>query len=279
MSVRYEVDGAVVTVTIDRPVVRNAVDPATATELFDAFTRFDSDPALSIAVLTGAGGTFCAGFDLKALASGEAFRIEEDGPGPIGPTRMMLDKPVLAAIEGYAVAGGLELALWCDLRIAGDDAVLGVFNRRFGVPLIDLGTVRLPRMIGQGRALDLILTGRPVPAVEAYAIGLVERLVPSGTALTHAQALAREIAQHPQATMRADRRNVYAQWSLSYPDATRAEHREGWAAVQSGEAVAGAQRFAGGQGRHGAPAPERPAAPARRRSPGRRPRPGSPRPR
>jgi len=275
--VTYEVDGAVVTVTIDRPAVRNAVDPGTATELFDCFTRFDADPDLSVAVLTGAGGTFCAGFDLKALASGAPFRLDEDGPGPMGPTRMTLGKPVLAAIEGYAVAGGLELALWCDLRIAAEDAVLGVFNRRFGVPLIDLGTVRLPRMIGQGRALDLILTGRPVTAVEAYAIGLVERLVPSGGALAHAQALAREIARNPQPTMRADRRSVYAQWSLSYEDAMRAEHRGGLQAVQSGEAVAGAQRFAAGQGRHGAPAPDPPAAQARPRSPGRRPRPGSPR--
>jgi enoyl-CoA hydratase len=189
---------------------------------------------------------------------------------------MLLDKPVIAAIEGYAVAGGLELALWCDLRVAAEDATLGVFNRRFGVPLIDLGTVRLPRMIGQGRALDIILTGRPVPAVEAYEIGLVERLVKSGSALQHARAVAREIASHPQQTLRADRRSVYAQWGLSYEEAMLAEHRGGQEAVSSGEAVAGARRFAEGQGRHGEQGPERPAAPARRRSPGRRPRSESP---
>jgi len=277
--VRSEVDGAVLTVTIDRPAARNAVDPGTAEALRESFARFDADPKLRVAVLTGAGGTFCAGFDLKALASGAPFRLDEDGPGPMGPTRMLLGKPVVAAIEGYAVAGGLELALWCDLRVAADDAVLGVFNRRFGVPLIDLGTVRLPRMIGQGRALDLILTGRPVPAVEAYAMGLVERLVPSGSALAHARSLAREIAQHPQPTMLADRQSVYAQWSLSYEEAMRAEHRGGVRSVQSGEAAAGARRFAEGQGRHGAPAPDRRAAPARRRAPARRPRPGNPRPR
>ena len=279
MTVRVEHRNRVTIVTIDRPAARNAVDPETAAALLESFSRFDADPKLCVAVLTGAGGTFCAGFDLKALASGAASRLDEDGPGPMGPTRMMLGKPVIAAIEGYAVAGGLELALWCDLRVAADDAVLGVFNRRFGVPLIDLGTVRLPRLIGQGRALDLILTGRPVPAVEAYAIGLVERLVPSGTVLAHAQALAREIAQHPQPTMLADRRSVYAQWSLSYEEATRAEHRGGLTAVQSGEALAGARRFAEGQGRHGAPAPDPRAAPAPRRARARRPRPGSPRPR
>jgi enoyl-CoA hydratase len=279
MAVRYEVDGSVATVTIDRPEVRNAVDPETAAQLFDAFTRFERDDALHVAVLTGAGSTFCAGFDLKALASGQALRLEEEGRGPMGPTRMTLDKPVIAAIEGFAVAGGLELALWCDLRVAADDAVLGVFNRRFGVPLIDLGTVRLPRIIGQGRALDVILTGRPVPAVEAYAIGLVERLVPSGTALRHAHSLAREIARHPQATLRADRRSVYAQWSLSYEEAMRAEHRGGLQAVQTGEAVDGARRFADGQGRHGEPSPAPPGARARGRSPARRPRSGNPRPR
>jgi enoyl-CoA hydratase len=276
VPVRYVVDGAVVTVTIDRPAVRNAVDPETAAALFDCFTRFDGDPELHVAVLTGAVGTFCAGFDLKALAEGRAFPLDEDGRGPMGPTRMMLDKPVIAAIEGFAVAGGLELALWCDLRVAADDAVLGVFNRRFGVPLIDLGTVRLPRMVGQGRALDIILTGRPVPAPEAYAIGLVERLVPSGTALEHALALARDIARHPQATLRADRRSLLSQWSLSFEEAMRAEHRGGLAAVGSGEAVAGARRFAEGQGRHGEQAPGPPAAPARRGSPAPRPKRGSP---
>ncbi len=278
MAVRYEIDCPVVTVTIDRPEVRNAVDPATAAALFDCFTRFDADPSLSVAVLTGAGGTSCAWFDLKALASGAALDLDSDR-GPMGPTRMSLDKPVIAAIEGHAVAGGLELALWCDLRVAAEGAVLGVFNRRFGVPLIDLGTVRLPRLVGQGRALDLILTGRAVPAAEAHAIGLVERLVPSGTALEHAQALARDIAEHPQATLRADRRSVLAQWSLSYEEAMRVELRGGLEAVQSGEAQDGARRFAAGQGRHGAPAQEPRRAPARERAQGRRPRPGSPRPR
>lgn len=276
MPVLYEVDGAVVTVVIDRPQVRNAVDPETAAALFEAFSRFDSDDALNAAVLTGAGSTFCAGYDLKALAGADVLDLDP-GRGPMGPTRMQLDKPVIAAIEGFAVAGGLELALWCDLRVAADDAVLGVFNRRFGVPLIDLGTVRLPRLIGQGRALDLILTGRPVPAVEAYAIGLVERLVPSSTALAHAHALARDIARHPQATMRADRRSVYAQWSLSHEEAMLAEHRGGLEALQSGEALDGARRFAEGQGRHGEPAPGPGGAPARGRSPGPRPRSGSPR--
>src|SRR5579872_4142175 len=249
--VRYEVDGAVVTVTIDRPAARNAVDPDTADALRESFARFEADPQLSVAVLTGAGGTFCAGFDLKALASGAALRLDEEGPGPMGPTRMLLDKPVIAAIEGNAVAGGLELALWCDLRVAADDAVLGVFNRRFGVPLIDLGTVRLPRMIGQGRALDLVLTGRPVPAVEAYAIGLVERLVAPGTVLTHALTLARELAAHPQGALRADRRSLLAQWSLTMEDAMRAEHQAGAEVIESGESQAGAQRFAEGTGRHG----------------------------
>jgi enoyl-CoA hydratase len=278
LPVRYEIDGAVATVTIDRPAARNAVDPETARELFDAFEGFDADPALNVAVLTGAGGTFCAGFDLKALAGG-GYVDADEARGPMGPTRMPLDKPVIAAVEGYAVGGGLELALWCDLRVAADDAVFGVFNRRFGVPLIDAGTVRLPRLIGQGRALDLILTGRPVAAVEAYALGLVERLVPSGAALEHALALAREIAGHPQAPMRADRRSVLAQWSLSFEEAMRAEHLGGLEGASSEEAVAGARRFAEGQGRHGAPARERQEAPARPGSQGRRPRPGKPRPR
>src|SRR5205807_4626317 len=192
-TVRSGVDGAVLTVTIDRPEVRNAVDSDTAAALADSFARFEVDPQLAVAVLTGAGGTFCAGFDLEALAAGSGNRLSEAGDGPMGPTRMSLSKPVVAAIEGHAVAGGLELALWCDLRVAARNATLGVFNRRFGVPLIDLGTVRLPRMIGQGRAMDLVLTGRPVPAVEALGIGLVERVAPPGEALTEAIALARRL--------------------------------------------------------------------------------------
>src|SRR5437899_3425355 len=204
-TVRTEVDGAVLTVTIDRPEVRNAVDPETARALEAAFSDFNANDELSVAVLTGAAGTFCAGFDLKAMATGSRYAVGETGPGPMGPTRMILSKPVIAAIEGYAVAGGLELALWCDLRVAGRDATFGVFNRRFGVPLIDLGTVRLPRLVGQGRALDLILTGRPVGTEEAFGIGLVERLAPPGTALVEAVALARRLAEFPQGALRADR--------------------------------------------------------------------------
>ncbi len=241
------------TVTIDRPEVRNAVDPETAEALELAFVRFDADPALSVAVLTGAGGSFCAGFDLKALAAGANYGLHEVGRGPMGPTRMVLEKPVIAAIEGYAVAGGLELALWCDLRVAARDATLGVFNRRFGVPLIDLGTVRLPRLIGQGRALDLVLTGRPVKAEEALRIGLVERVVERGAALAEAQKLAREIASFPQASMRGDRRSLLNQWSLGLDEATRAEYTAGVEAIRSGEALEGAKRFAEGSGRHGSP--------------------------
>jgi enoyl-CoA hydratase len=255
LGVRYEVDGAVVTVTIDRPEVRNAVDAATAAELAAAFRRFDADPALSVAVLTGAGGTFCAGYDLKELAAGVAGRVSESGDGPMGPTRMRLGKPVIAAVEGHAVAGGLELALWCDLRVAARGATFGVFNRRFGVPLIDLGTIRLPRLVGQGRALDLILTGRPVRDEEALAMGLVDRLTAPGMALLEALSLAHDLANHPQAAMRADRRSVMGQWSLSLEDALLAEFRGGAEAIASGEAEAGAREFADGKGRHGAADP------------------------
>ena len=230
--------------------MRNAVDPPTAAALYEAFSRFEADPTLSVAVLTGAGGNFCAGFDLKALASQPSGYVTEDR-GPMGPTRMELSKPVLAAIEGYAVAGGLELALWCDLRIATHDAILGVFNRRFGVPLIDMGTIRLPRLIGQGRALDLILTGRPVTADEALQIGLVDRIV-SHEALGGARQLAGRLAEFPQAGMRADRLSVLRQWSMTMDDAMRAEHRGGAEVIASGEAREGALRFAEGSGRHGA---------------------------
>jgi enoyl-CoA hydratase len=251
VTLRYEVDGAVVTVTIDRPGVRNAVDAETAVALAGAFYRFDSDDKLSVAVLTGAGGNFCAGFDLKALARGSGNTVDVAGDGPMGPTRMNLDKPVIAAIEGYAVAGGLELALWCDLRIAARDATLGVFNRRFGVPLVDLGTIRLPRMIGQGRALDLILTGRPVNAKEALRIGLVSRLVEPGAALAEAVKLAHEIARFPQGSLRVDRRSVLNQWGLNLEDATREEFDGAAVVLSSGESQAGARRFAEGAGRHG----------------------------
>ena len=228
------------------------MDPPTADALFDAFQRFDADDSLAVAVLTGAGGNFCAGFDLKALAGEPAGYITEER-GPMGPTRMNLGKPVLAAIEGCAVAGGLELALWCDLRIAASNATLGVFNRRFGVPLIDLGTVRLPRMVGQGRALELILTGRPVGAEEALRIGLVERLTEPQNSLAEAQRVARDIAAFPQGAMRADRRSVIEQWSSSLDEAMRAEHRGGVQVLASGEAQEGARRFAEGRGRHGQP--------------------------
>ncbi|HET7338534.1 MAG TPA: crotonase/enoyl-CoA hydratase family protein [Candidatus Dormibacteraeota bacterium] len=240
-----------VTVTIDRPEVRNAVDPPTAVALRDAFRRFDADDSLSVAVLAGADGTFCAGFDLKALARGDSYRVDQSGEGPMGPTRMRLTKPVIAAIEGYAVGGGLELALWCDLRVCARDATLGMFNRRFGVPTIDLGTVRLPRMIGQGRALDLILTGRAVTSDEAVQIGLVERVVEKGRALHGAQSMARELATFPQGALRADRRSVLQQWSLSFDNAADAEYAAGAEIIASGEAQAGARRFAEGSGRHG----------------------------
>jgi enoyl-CoA hydratase len=240
----------VLTVTIDRPKVRNAVDPQTAAELREAFRAFEQDGAMRVAILTGAGGTFCAGFDLKALAAGQAYGGKL-ADGPMGPTRMALSKPVLAAIEGYAVGGGLELALWCDLRVMARDATLGVFNRRFGVPLIDGGTVRLPRLVGQGRALDLILTGRPVAAEEALAIGLVDRIVERDHALAEARAIANLIAAFPQAALRADRSNVFDQWSLDEEAALRKEGAGGAEVMDSGEAQEGAERFAKGSGRHG----------------------------
>jgi enoyl-CoA hydratase len=251
MTVRLDTTGPVLTVTIDRPGVRNAVDRATAGALADAFRGFDADDTLSVAVLTGSGGTFCAGADLKAVSRGEANRIEPDGDAPMGPSRMRLGKPVIAAIEGHAVAGGLELALWCDLRVAAADAVLGVFCRRWGVPLIDGGTVRLPRLIGHSRAMDLILTGRPVAAEEALAIGLVNRVVPSGEALSAARALAAEIAAFPQVCTRSDRASALEQWGLEEDAALAAEFGHGLRALEA-ESVAGALRFAEGAGRHGA---------------------------
>src|SRR4051812_7341853 len=250
MTVRRESTGPVLTVTIDRPEVRNAVDRTTAAELVEAFRAFEADDSLSVAVLTGAGGTFCAGADLKAVSRGEGNRIDPEGDGPMGPSRMRLSKPVIAAIEGHAVAGGLELAAWCDLRVAAEDAVLGVFCRRWGVPLIDGGTLRLPRLIGQSRAMDLILTGRAVGAQEALAIGLVNRMTPPGEALAHAQALAAEIAAFPQVCVRSDRASVLEQWGLDEAAALGVEFRHGLRALES-EAVAGATRFADGAGRHG----------------------------
>jgi enoyl-CoA hydratase len=252
MTVRYELRGPVAIVTIDRPEVRNAVDVPTARALADAFRRFDADEAALVAVLTGAGGCFCAGADLKAVARGEERDFSPRADGPMGPTRMQLEKPVIAAIEGHAVAGGLELALWCDLRVVAEDAVLGVFCRRFGVPLIDLGTIRLPRLIGHSRAMDLILTGRPVPAEEAVLIGLANRIAPAGKALEAAIELARGIAAHPQRCMRGDRRSAIEQWGMSEEDAMRNELRIGVDTIESGETVSGAQRFRDGAGRHGA---------------------------
>lgn len=244
-------DGKVLTVTIHRPEVKNAVDSATAAALADAFKEFENDDALCAAVLTGSEGTFCAGADLREVADGRRIAVDENGAGPMGPTWLQLSKPVIAAVEGHAVAGGLELALWCDLRIAANDAIFGVYNRRFGVPLIDLGTVRLPRMIGQGRALDLILTGRGVSGEEALQMGLVNRLVEPGKALAAATTLAHMLAEFPQHGLRADRMSVYEQWSLSWEDARRNELKHGLRVLASGESRTGAQRFTSGKGKHG----------------------------
>jgi enoyl-CoA hydratase len=253
-SVSYVIDGRAAVVTIERPQRRNAVDLATAEQLYAAFLRFDADEAADVAILQGRGGAFCAGADLKAVAGGERpNRLRVDGDfGPMGPTRMRLSKPVIAAIEGHAVAGGLELACWADLRVAAEDAIFGVFCRRFGVPLIDLGTVRLPRLIGQSRAMDLILTGRPVSAREAYDIGLANRLAPPGQALAVALELAAQLAAFPQTTMRNDRRSALDQWSLDWDAAAAHEAELGRASLATGDSRAGAQRFAGGAGRHGA---------------------------
>jgi enoyl-CoA hydratase/carnithine racemase len=245
-------DGPIRTITVERPERRNAYDRATAAALAEAFRAFDDDPELSVAVLTGAGGTFCAGADLKGVAEGRGNRVTEEGDGPMGVTRLRLGKPVIAAIEGHAVAGGLEVALWCDLRVAGRDAILGVYCRRFGVPLVDLGTVRLPRLIGHSRAMDLILTGRGVGAEEALAMGLVNRVVEPGEALAAAQALARDLAAFPQTCLRGDRLSAIEQWGLDEDEAIRNELRHGLATIASGETEAGAQRFSGGVGRHGA---------------------------
>jgi len=248
-------DGPVTVLTIARPERRNAVDGATAEALGEAFAAFERDPGAAVAVLTGAGGTFCAGADLTALAEGDARRVSAHGPGPMGPTRMTLSKPVVAAIEGHAVAGGLELALWCDLRVAATTAVLGVYCRRFGVPLVDGGTVRLPRLVGQSHALDMILTGRGVTGAEALAIGLVNRLVPEGTARAEAVALARDLAAFPQTCLRNDRASALAQWGLEEEAALAVEARLGLETIASGETAAGAHRFARGAGRHGAAVP------------------------
>ncbi|PXY32700.1 enoyl-CoA hydratase [Prauserella muralis] len=250
MPVRVERRGPVTTVVLSRPAQRNAVDGPTAAALADAFRAFDADDDASVAVLWGEGGTFCAGADLKAIGTENGNRVAEDGDGPMGPTRLRLSKPVIAAVSGYAVAGGLELALWCDLRVAEEDAVLGVFCRRWGVPLIDGGTVRLPRLIGQSRAMDLVLTGRGVQADEALSMGLVNRVVPTGTAREAAERLAAEIAAFPQTCLREDRLSMLEQEGLPEPEALAAELRHGLASLGA-DALAGAQRFASGAGRHG----------------------------
>jgi enoyl-CoA hydratase len=252
MSVRIEKAGAVTTIILSRPEVRNAVDRRTAEALADAARAFEADPSAGVAVLWGEGGTFCAGADLKAVAAGDedrANRLAPDGDGPMGPSRMLLSKPVIAAISGHAVAGGLELALWCDLRVVEEDAVLGVFCRRWGVPLIDGGTARLPRLIGLSRALDLILTGRPVKSDEALAMGLANRVVPRGEARAAAESLARELAAFPQGCLRADRLSAYEGMGLSLGEALEAEFARGEQVIS--EARQGARRFAEGEGRHG----------------------------
>jgi enoyl-CoA hydratase len=250
-SVHFDVHGPVAVVTIDRQHARNAVDGPTAAALVDAFTRFDADDRFAVAILTGAGGTFCAGADLKAVASGRGNRVQPTGDGPMGPTRMVLSKPVIAAVEGYAVAGGLELAVWCDLRVAASDAVFGVYCRRWGVPLVDGGTIRLPRLIGHSRATDLILTGRGVTGEEAVTMGLANRLTDPGGALDAAMALANELAALPQGCLRSDRKSTMDQWDLDLSDAIRHETELGLAVIRSGETQAGAARFAAGAGRHG----------------------------
>jgi len=255
-SVRIDIDGDVAVVTIDRPEVRNAVDGTTAEALATAFREFDEDDGLRVAILTGAGGTFCAGADLKAVGSGHGNRVvaHPAADGPMGPTRMLLGKPVIAAIEGFAVAGGLELAVWCDLRVAARNATFGVYCRRWGVALVDGGTVRLPRLIGHSHALDLILTGRGVSGDEALRMGLANRLSEPGAALTDALALAHQLAGLPQRCMRNDRLSSYEQWNLDLVDALSRETQLGLEVIASGETQAGAARFAAGAGRHGADA-------------------------
>lgn len=254
-TVRTSRDGRVLTVVIDRPAVRNAIDGATARALADAFRDFDADPALDVAVLTGAGGHFSSGADLTALTDPDerGLPVTRDGDAPLGLARMLLSKPAIAAIEGFAVAGGFEIALWCDLRVVAQGSWLGVFNRRVGVPLIDGGTVRLPRLIGHGRALDLILTGRKVGADEALRMGLVDRVVPQGMALDAAQRLAHELAALPQTCLRSDRLSAHEQWSLTIEEALRNETARGMRVIESGEPLDGARRFAEGRGRHGRP--------------------------
>ena len=260
-AVLVEDNGPVRVVTINRPEVRNAVDGPTAKLLDDAFADFEADGSASVAVLTGADGTFCAGADLKGVSEGRGNRVDQhpaaemvNSFGPMGPSRRLLSKPCIAAVEGYAVAGGLELAVWCDLRVAARDAVFGVFCRRWGVPLVDGGTIRLSRLIGHSRALDMILTGRGVSGEEALAFGLANRLTDPGGALAGARRLAHELAALPQNCMRSDRRSSYEQWGSDLGAALARETELGWATIASGETLEGASRFAAGEGRHGAPA-------------------------
>jgi enoyl-CoA hydratase len=247
-----ERDGPVAVVTINRPERRNAVDSLCAEQLRATFLAFDADDSQSVAILTGSNGTFCAGADLKGVAEGDRRPIPDQGSGPMGPTRLTLSKPVIAAVEGYAVAGGIELALWCDLRVAAEDAVFGVFCRRFGVPLCDLGTVRLPRILGHGRAMDLILTGRAVAAPEALQLGLANRVVPRGEALATALELAHQLAALPQFCLRSDRMSALEQWGMTEEEAAVNEARRGREVISSGETLEGALRFAAGAGRGGA---------------------------
>ncbi|TAL35845.1 MAG: crotonase/enoyl-CoA hydratase family protein [Phenylobacterium sp.] len=252
-NVSYETDGRIAIVTVERPERRNAYDGATARELYDVFKRFDADENLDVAVLTGRGGYFCAGADLKGISEGRGNPVKPDGDfGPMGVTRLRLGKPVIAAVEGHAVAGGLEVACWADLRVAAEDAIFGVFCRRFGVPLIDLGTIRLPRLIGHSRAMDMILTGRPVGAPEALQMGLANRVVPKGEALNAALELARQLSAFPQLCLRNDRLSALEQWSLDWDEATAYEVKVGMETLRTGSAVEGATRFASGQGRGGA---------------------------
>jgi enoyl-CoA hydratase len=249
MPVHFEIDAPIAIVTIDRADVANAIDRPTAEELAGAFRRFEGDESLAVAVLTGASGKFCAGADLKAMqedGAPRASRVEPEGDGPVGPTRMLLTKPVIAAVEGHAVAGGLELAVWCDLRVAAEDAVFGVYCRRWGIPLMDGGTIRLARLVGHSHALDLILTGRGVSGEEALRMGLANRLVPKGETLAAARALAHEIATKPQAAMRSDRMSSYEQWSLSLDDALANEYQHGMATIRTGELFSGLDRYSSG---------------------------------
>ncbi len=251
MTVRIEKDFPVFTVIIDNPDVKNAVDGPTAQQLSNAFREFENEDAAKVAVLLGSNGTFCSGANLKAITEGRGNKIEKDGDGPMGPTRMILSKPVIAAIAGFAVAGGLELALWCDMRIVEENAIFGVFCRRFGVPLIDGGTVRLPRLIGLSRAMDMILTGRPITATEAYQWGLANRVVKQGESRKEAESIAKQIALFPETCMRNDRLSAYEQVGLDIKDAMKNEFEYGLKTLESGEYIEGSQNFTKGKGKHG----------------------------